>query len=154
MKIYQPFVVLLAVAIWITASFQFCSSVKKVNKDEHKQLSVIGNYVNNHPYHNDTFYLPGNSDTTLQTVTHVDTAYINRVKTVFKTQNVTKIITDTIYERVIDRSSLDALQKIIVAKNDLAILAASKSAIWRKWSFIATLIGVLSIAVNIKQFFK
>lgn len=101
-----------------------CSSVKKVNKDTAKQLSVIDNYQSNHLLKNDTSYIYIPGDTVVSTVFNYDTInntlpgqiqYKDRVFT--KTVTTTKTITDTILQKVTDRTLEYALQKIIEDKN-------------------------------------
>ena len=103
--------------------FASCSSVKKVNKDEHKQLQVIDNFQSNHKFKNDTVYYQSGSDTVVVNVYHSDTVEIfnqgqlPKDRVITKTVTVTKTITDTIVQKVTDRSLEYALQAIITDKN-------------------------------------
>lgn len=131
-----------------------CSSVKKVNQDVKKQLAVIDNFQSSHPLKNDTTYINIPGDTVVNTLYNYDTintvlpgqvSYRDRVIT--KTVTITKEITDTIVQKVTDRTLEYALQKIIEDKN--ATIDSQKLSIEQykrardRWFYL--FIGLLSL---------
>lgn len=98
-----------------------CNSVKRVNRDEAKQLSVIEDYTNKHPFKNDTVYsyTPGD---TVHTITNSMDTIIQVVgdtvqKVITKTVHDKTFIHDTTKVTINDQSMEGALQQMVREKD-------------------------------------
>lgn len=163
------FILVIAGIIGLILFLTSCSAVKRVNKDERKQLKVIADYSKKHPAKNDTVFKLVPGDTIIQTDEKFDTLYYDvsdtvlipeyKYKTVVKTVTITKTVRDTILKTIVDRSKEKALQDIVNnadrkyldMKADFLDMQHKRNK-WRTWFFI--LVGVNIVYLYFRIRFK
>jgi hypothetical protein len=106
-----------AATLWLISLFS-CNPVRRVNKDEKKQLAVINNYQQKYPSKNDTTYITKEGATRTDTLVSRDTTTIQLpgnviMRTIRDTVRVYRYRTDTVQTKVIDRSGEKALQILL-----------------------------------------
>lgn len=163
------FIYFVAGVVGLFLLFSACSAVKKVNRDEAKQLKVIKNYTKKHPSKNDTTYVYKPGDTITNISERLDTLYLETLpdtvqdtqyKYITKTVTITKTVRDTVFRSVIDRSKEIALQSIINSMDTVIVdLKASyldmryKRDKWRLWFFISLAINSLFLYFRVRKLF-